>query len=77
MKGLDGGGREVPAACPAPILHPSCHKQPVRTSPLCGPRASSISPRAGRVLLGTSGSCSHISFPFESKPTDAGGSGLC
>lgn len=46
MKCLNSGGREVPAACPAPTLRPSCHKEPVRTSPPepCGPRASSIPP---------------------------------
>lgn len=45
------GGREVRVASPAPSPHPSCHKEPFRTSPLRGPGASSIPPsRAGAAL---------------------------
>ena len=32
------GRREACAACPTPTPHPSCHREPFRTSPLCGPR---------------------------------------
>lgn len=52
MKCLNSGGREVPAACPAPTLRPSCHKEPVRTSPPPNPVVPGLPlfPQAGRVL---------------------------
>lgn len=85
MKCLNNAGMlslpDRKSSLPTPPLtpHPSCHRQPFQTSPLCGPKASStLQSWVGTALvLLVPVPTIFFFFDFEKKPEEAGGSGLC